>query len=69
MLLFDSSKGILFEANETAKTILNLFDGKHTMKNIKDKLKAEFDEIDKIDKDLSDFINELLDLDIIEKLE
>ena len=69
LLLFDSSKGTLFEANETAKTILILLDGKHTVKNIKEQLKDEFDKAEEIDKDLIGFLNKLLELDLIEKLD
>ncbi|MFX0135845.1 MAG: PqqD family peptide modification chaperone [Candidatus Hodarchaeota archaeon] len=69
LLLFDSSKGILFEVNETGKTILIMLDGKHTVENIKDQLRKEFYEVGEIDKDISDFLNELLEMDIIEKLE
>ena len=68
LLLFDSSKGILYELNETGKTIFIMLDGKHTVKNIKDQLRKEFDEIGEIDKDVSDLLNELLELDLIEKL-
>lgn len=69
LLLFDSSKGILFEVNETGKTIFIMLDGKHTVENIKDQLREEFEEVGEIDEDVSDFLNKLLELDIIEKLE
>lgn len=69
LLLFDSSKGILFEVNESGKTIFIMLDGKHTVENIKDQLREEFEEVGEIDEDVSDFLNKLLELDIIEKLE
>ena len=68
LLLFDSSKGVLFEVNRTGKTIYIMLDGKHTVKNIKEQLRKEFDEIGELDKDISDFLNKLLELDLIEKL-
>ena len=68
LLLFDSSKGVLFEVNDTGKTIFILLDGKHTVKSIKDEIIKEFDEIGDLDNDISEFLNQLLELDIIEIL-
>jgi len=67
LLLFDSSEGKLFEVNETGKTIWSMLDGKHTVKEIKEKLEEEFEGIQEIDRDLSDFLNRLHELDLIEK--
>lgn len=67
LLLFDSSEGKLFEVNETGKTIWSMLDGKHTVKEIKEKLEEEFEGIQEIDRDLSDFLKRLHELDLIEK--
>ena len=69
LLLFDSSQGILFDVNETAKKIWLLIDGTKNLKNIKEQLKVEFEDSKDIDKDLTDFLKELLELEMIEKLE
>ena len=66
LLLFDSSLGKLFEANETGGVIWKLCDGKHTVKKIKESLRDEFGDIKDIDKDVSDFFGELLELNLIE---
>lgn len=68
LLLFDSSKGILFEVTETGKIIWIMLDGKHTVKNIKDQIRKEFEEIGDLDKDISDFLNKLMERDLIEKI-
>lgn len=66
LLLFDSSLGKLFEVNETGKEIWKLCDGKHTVKKIKESLRDEFGDIKDIDKDISDFFNKLLELNLVE---
>ena len=68
LLLFDSSSGKLFEVNETGETIWSMLDGKHTIREIKEQLKEGFREIRGIDRDLSDFLNKLLELNLLEKL-
>ncbi len=67
LLLFDSSTGKLFELNETGKTIWVMLNGKHTMNVIKEQLREEFDTSQDLNKHLSDFINTLQELDLIEK--
>ena len=67
LLLFDSSTGKLFEVNETGKTIWLTIDGKSTVKEIKERVKKEFEGVREIDRDLSDFLEKLFELDLIEK--
>jgi uncharacterized protein YifE (UPF0438 family) len=66
LLLFESSTGKLFEVNETGKAIWKLLDGKNNASNIKEKLSAEFDKVKSIERDVHDFLNRLLELDLIE---
>lgn len=66
LLLFDSSLGKLFEVNETGKEIWKLCDGKHTVKKIKENLRDDFGDIKDIDKDVSDLLRKLLELNLVE---
>jgi hypothetical protein len=68
LLLFDSSTGKLLEVNETGKTIWSMLNGEHTIKEIKDKLITEFEDVKDLNRDLKDFLNKLLEMDLIEKL-
>ena len=69
LLLFDSSEGRLFELNETGKAVWTMLDAKRTVKEIKENLNEEFEETKEIDRDLSTFLNRLLELDLVEEME
>lgn len=68
LLLFDSSTGKLFEVNETGKTIWSMLDDKYSVKNIREQLREKFESIQDIDRDLSEFLDKLLKLNLIENL-
>jgi hypothetical protein len=67
LLLFDSSKGKLFEVNETGKIIWAMLDGKHRLKDITRRLIQKFDEVPQDDRDFTEFFNNLLKLELVEK--
>ncbi len=67
LLLFDSSLGRLFEVNETGRIIWKLLDGEHTVEEIKYQLKEEYESAERIEKDTRDFLNKLIELNLIEK--
>jgi len=69
LLLFDSSEGRLIELNETGKAVWTMLDAKRTVKEIKENLNEEFEETKEIDRDLSTFLNRLLELDLVEEME
>lgn len=69
LLLFDSSTGKLFEINETGKIIWMMLDGTHAVREIKELLKDEYEGIVELYGDISDFLNKLLELGLIDKLE
>jgi hypothetical protein len=66
LLLFDPDKGTLFEVNETGKYIWYLLDGKNTISDIETKMKEDFEDTIRIKKDLKEFINRLIEHNVIE---
>lgn len=68
LLLFDSINGKLFETNDTGKSIWIMLDGKHTVRQIKEKLKEEFEFDSNLDVDVSNFLNKLAELGLIDKI-
>jgi hypothetical protein len=68
LLLFDSSTGKLFEVTDVGKTIWIMLKEKHSIAEIMAQLKAEFPDVQTIDRDVHDFITKLQSLDLIEPL-
>lgn len=65
LLIFHSTVGKLFEVNSVGKNIWQLLDGKRTVEEIKEILGKEYGNVAEINKDLSEFLNKLLKLNII----
>ena len=68
LLLFDSSKGKLFEVTDVGKTIWELLNRQYSIAIIKNFLKSEFPDVQTIDRDVDDFLTKLHGLDLIEPL-
>ncbi len=69
LLLFDSSSGKLFEVNETGKSIWTMINGEHCLREIREKLEVDFEESQKAEKDLIEFIKKLNELNLIHNIE
>ena len=69
LLLFNSSAGRLFEVNKTGRLIWKLLDGKYTVGEIKQRLKEEYGDSERIDRDICNFLNKLIKLNLVEVLE
>ena len=68
LLIFDSSVGKLLEVNETGKVIWSMLDGEHSVKEIKERIEDQFEDIHELDIDIRNFLTKLLELDLIEKV-
>uniref|UniRef100_A0A7C3ILZ5 PqqD family protein n=1 Tax=Candidatus Methanomethylicus mesodigestus TaxID=1867258 RepID=A0A7C3ILZ5_9CREN len=65
-MLFDASAGRLFELNETGKRVWIMCDGKKTVKEIADAIKAEFgDEARNANDEVASFVAKMIEFNLL----